>query len=349
MVRKHPVRWIGLDVGGANLKAAAPIRVSESIVEGRAEAMEFPLWKQPEKLGSALRRLICKLGGASHVAVTMTGELADCFETKREGVSYIAKACAEAAGDAQVAFYSVKGTFLPQSKAKSRWEELAASNWHALGVWQARKAASDEAGLIIDVGSTTTDILPFARRRLACRGWNDTDRLLAGELVYTGVERSPVAGIVSHLPLRGKFIPVMNELFATSLDAHLLLGHLPEDKSTTNTADGRPATKKYAHARLARMVGGDATTISREEAIEIARYIVDQQAERIAAALRQVCAKFTPREILHSGHGRPLVELALKKALPDAVYRHVATDDANLSRSLPAVAVAILAQEHFAS
>lgn len=347
MARNQKAKWIGLDVGGANLKAAAPIRFDETIAYGHAEAIEFPLWRQPEKLTNALRRLIRKLGGAENVAVTMTGELADCFQSKRDGVAYIAKACAAAAGASRVAFYSVRGKFLPHSKASSHWEELAASNWHALGTWQARKAEFDKPGLIIDIGSTTTDIIPFNKRKLAAKGRNDTERLLAGELVYTGVERSSIAGITAELPLRGALVPVMNELFATSLDAHLVLGNLSEDKSSTQTADGRPATRKYAHARIARMVGGDAKTVSSSDIIKIAKYIADRQSDQIAAALQKVTKGNPPYEILYSGHGRFLIEMAIEKALSGTPFRSSWEDDSKASRSLPAVAVAILAQEYF--
>lgn len=336
MATKKPAKWIGLDVGGANLKAAD--------ASGRAAAVDFPLWKQPEKLASALKKLIRDLGGAENIAVTMTGELADCFQTKREGVTFIAKACLEAAPKSKVVFYSVKGEFLTLTKAIAKWEKIAASNWHALASWSAAHAQSPGAGLVIDVGSTTTDIVPIRKKRVCCKGWNDTERLILGELVYTGIERSSIAGITPKLPLRGKLVPVMNELFATSLDAWLLLGDIVEDENNTNTADGRPATKGFAQARLARMVGGDLTMISSKESLEMAHYIAACQTELVAVALRKMSRRYHVQEIHFMGHGGFLAKRAQKLVQIGGTW-----ETEYFRRCAPSLAVAELARKHFQS
>src|SRR3978361_399199 len=72
---------LGLDIGGANLKAAT--------ADKRAVSVPFALWKQPDKLPVALAELVAKFPDATEMAVTMTGELCDCFETKRDGVHAI--------------------------------------------------------------------------------------------------------------------------------------------------------------------------------------------------------------------------------------------------------------------
>lgn len=333
MARKKAASWIGLDIGGANIKIAD--------TTGRAAALDFPLWKQPQKLAGALKKLLREFGDTKQIAVTMTGELADCFQTKREGVEFIAKACVESAPKSKVVFYAVDGEFHSITKAISKWEKVAASNWHALASWSAKNAQSGAAGLVIDVGSTTTDIIPFNQKRVCCRGWNDTDRLRHGELVYTGVERSSIAGISSKLPLRGIFVPVMNELFATSLDAWLLLGEISEDESNKNTADGRPATKAFAHARMARMVGGDFTTIGRKEALKMAHYVADCQVRLIATALRQMRRRYYIQEIHLTGHGGFLVERARKLVPIGGTW-----ETEYFRRCAPSVAIAELAQQH---
>ena len=75
---------LGLDIGGANLKAAT--------ADKRAVSVPFPLWKQPEKLPAALGELVAQFGEVHEFAVTMTGELCDCFETKQQGVTAIVNA-----------------------------------------------------------------------------------------------------------------------------------------------------------------------------------------------------------------------------------------------------------------
>ena len=66
---------LGLDIGGANTKAAS----SDGLF---AESVYLPLWKHAP-LDEVLGRF-AKLEPQA-VAVVITGELADCFSTKREG------------------------------------------------------------------------------------------------------------------------------------------------------------------------------------------------------------------------------------------------------------------------
>src|SRR5947209_17441931 len=81
---------LGLDVGGANLKAAS--------ADGFARSRPFALWKDPAGLTGALRDLLRDGPPHDALAVTMTGELCDCYETKRQGVLAILDAVAAVAG-----------------------------------------------------------------------------------------------------------------------------------------------------------------------------------------------------------------------------------------------------------
>ena len=78
--------FLGLDIGGANLKAAQ--------AGGPAWSIPFELWKRPADLAGALRELLATLPAYQRLAVTMTGELCDCFESKRQGVQFILGAVA---------------------------------------------------------------------------------------------------------------------------------------------------------------------------------------------------------------------------------------------------------------
>ena len=80
---------IGLDIGGANLKAAG--------VDGAAVSRPFAIWREPERLGQELSALLSQLPVADAVAVTMTAELADCFGTKDQGVRRILDAVTDVA------------------------------------------------------------------------------------------------------------------------------------------------------------------------------------------------------------------------------------------------------------
>jgi (4-(4-[2-(gamma-L-glutamylamino)ethyl]phenoxymethyl)furan-2-yl)methanamine synthase len=251
---------IGLDVGGANLKAAN--------TEGQARSQPFELWKNPAGLGDALRRLIEGWRWPEQFAVTMTGELCDCFETKREGVVAILDAVQRVAGDTPVRVWTNQGRFVDLPAAKADPLPCAAANWLALATFVGRYAPYG-AGLLFDIGSTTTDLVPLSSGRPVPRGRTDRERLKCRELVYTGVRRTPVCALLR----RG----VAAEVFATMLDAYLLLELMPQSADDHNTADGRPATREMAHARMARMLCDDAESVTVQETRDLAEKARDQQ------------------------------------------------------------------------
>ena len=251
---------LGLDIGGANLKAAP--------ADKRAVSVPFPLWKQPDKLPAALAELVAKFPDADELAVTMTGELCDCFETKRDGVSAIMKAVRFASAGRPIRVWSTDGVFLNSEEAKANHLKVAAANWHALATFAGRYALK-RPGLLIDVGSTTTDVIPLFDGKPVPQGTTDRERMRASELIYTGARRTPICALLGSM--------VAAEFFATAHDAYLLLGKVAESATDCDTADGRPATRAFAHARLARMVGGDAETVTLEDATSVAEEARDKQ------------------------------------------------------------------------
>ncbi len=248
--------WLALDIGGANLKAAH--------ASGAILSASFPLWREPEGLAHALTKLTGSLPPFDRLAVTMTGELCDCFATKADGVAHILSAIEAAFPGIPVSVWGTDGEFHPFLYARIRWGLIAASNWLALATVAARLVP--DAALLIDVGSTTADIIPLDGGEPIPKGRTDTDRLRHGELVYAGVRRTPVCALATMLPHRGVPTGLAAELFATTHDVYLTLGELPDDPGDTSTADGRPATRERARDRLARMVCADRETFADEDA-----------------------------------------------------------------------------------
>jgi hypothetical protein len=273
---------IGWDIGGANLKA--------SDGEGVSLSRPFPLWQSPEELAGAVRAMRAALPAGAAWAVTMTGELADCFDAKAEGVERILRSLAEAADGLPVHVWTTTGEFVSCAEACA-WPRLAAAaNWHALATWCGRMAPQG-AALLIDIGSTTTDLIPLLNGFPDPVGRTDLERLLSGELVYTGVRRTPVNTLAAEAPWRGGRCPLAAESFATMLDVYLLTGEIPPDPGDLNTADGRPATREHAVDRLARMVCCDREECTHEDAYAMARELAERQQQRMAAALERVVAR----------------------------------------------------------
>lgn len=333
------MNWLAIDIGGANIKLADGL--------GFALSSAFALWKHHKHLASELRTLIAEAPAADHLAVTMTGELADCFSTRREGVEYIVQAVREAADRRHTRVYLANGSLVTPQVAVSRWQLAAASNWHALARFAGRYVKKERA-LMIDIGSTTCDIVPLEQGVPAARGATDNERMLAGELVYTGVERSPICAVVPRVPYRNGSCPVAHELFATTRDAYLVLGQLAEDPRDGATADGRPATRKDAIARLARAVCMEHDDFNAADAQEMALAIANAQCELVAAGIRQVLSALAgpPSAIVMVGQGEFLIERACR--LVGLTARRVslaAEAGAAVSRCGPAHALAVLARE----
>jgi probable H4MPT-linked C1 transfer pathway protein len=199
--------------------------------------------------------------------------------------------------------WQTDGRFVEVGRAVN-WKKIAANNWHALATW-AGQLVPDGCALLIDIGSTTTDIIPLRDGLPGPRGFTDPQRLLSGELVYLGVRRTPLCGLALGVPIGEVTRPLVAELFATMLDIHLLLGSIAENVGDCDTANGRPATISAAHDRLARQFCCDRTEFSLQDAIAAARFLADVQRQRLNGALEKVLARLPgPCEaVIVSGSG----------------------------------------------
>jgi probable H4MPT-linked C1 transfer pathway protein len=333
------MNWLALDIGGANVKAA----------DGKsyAQAYSFAMWRDSSRLAQQIRTAISEAPPCDHLAVTMTGELADCFESKESGVRFILQAVADGSDNRHTRVYLVDGRLVSPQVALTLPHLAAAANWHALARFAARFAPQG-AALLIDIGSTTCDVVPLWNGRSAAKGTTDTQRLLAGELVYTGIERSPICAVVNAVPYRGQSCPVVQEVFATMRDAYLILDRISDDPAYVLTADGKPATRGFARARLARMIAADAAEFNHRDAVALAHAAAEAQAARLAAAIAHVAQSLpaAPETVILSGHGEFLAHDALARA--SVAGRIVALSQelgSAVSRSAPAHALAVLASE----
>jgi (4-(4-[2-(gamma-L-glutamylamino)ethyl]phenoxymethyl)furan-2-yl)methanamine synthase len=329
---------LGWDVGGAYVKAAV---VEAGAGERRVltASRPFEIWRDKNALPDVLRTLAAELPPPEAVAVTMTAELSDVFRTKREGVGFVLDAV-EAVSRAPVCVFTTAGEFVDGVTARGRPIDVAASNWVATAMLVGRFVPD---ALLVDIGSTTTDVVPVVGGRVAALGRTDPERLLASELVYTGALRTNVAAIVRRVPLRGGECPVASELFAVSGDVQVLLGSLGPEDYTCPTPDGRPPTAEFAAERLARVVCADGDMLGAEEIRAIATAIADAQIEEIAAAIDRV-ARRLPRPappVIATGLGGFLARRAAARVgLPVEDLADILAID--VGTVAPAVAVAWL-------
>ncbi len=335
---------IGWDIGGAHLKCA---RVEDGVVR---EARQTPctLWLGTEHLDSAFATLKPMTEGASLHAVTMTGELAEIFPSRAEGVAAIIAQFQKLCEAAPLYIYAGRAGFLQPRAAAARPEDVASANWHASAALAAQK---HREALFIDIGSTTSDIIPL-HGGVAARGYTDAERLVTGELVYTGVMRTSIMALARFAPFAGELQRVMAENFSTAADIYRLSGELRAEDDQYPASDGRGKSAPECRARLARMLGRDRATASDAAWDALARYFRERQIGLLYDAAAQVLSgialaedapvigagagNFLAREIAGRLH-RPYLEFGALFGAQSAAQRAA-------SLCAPAAAVALLAQ-----
>jgi probable H4MPT-linked C1 transfer pathway protein len=244
--------------------------------------------------------------------------------------------------------WSTDGVFLNSEEAKQNHMKVASANWHALATFAGRYVPQGYA-ILVDVGSTTTDVIPILDGVPVPGGETDSERMGTSELIYTGARRTPVCVLLRST--------VMAEVFATTLDAYLLLGKIAEAPDDRDTADGRPATRACAHARMARMVGGDSETVKLAKAIFLAEEVQNEQRRLINYGIDCAIGRIerlmrhrkwtTPLRFILAGSGEFLVRDILIQRQFDLNNVYSLTDEfgGTLSTCAPAYAVAVLATE----
>lgn len=274
---------IGWDVGGAHVKAAG------LDAQGRLQIEQepCPLWLGLDQLEAALDNLLARLQPAPgcHHAVTMTGELVDCFASRSEGVMALVEVmCRRCAPEQPQFFAGIEGFVKGSAVNSTHWHSIASANWLATGAWAA--ACIPEA-LLVDIGSTTTDVAIIHDGHLQTRGYTDHERMRYDELVYTGVVRTPLMAVSSHLPFAGESIPLMAEHFATTADVYRLTLELPETSDQAPTADGGEKNLIGSARRLARAIGSELESASLHHWQMTARFLRERQIIRIQQAMER--------------------------------------------------------------
>lgn len=292
---------IGWDIGGAHVKA---VQVDE---HGRALKIwhrMVPLWKGLDRFVETVRGIREEAGGHSlRHAVTMTGELADIFPTRTEGVCRIGDCLARVLSGDALSYFSASAEFTEDPMRRSHL--IGSMNWVASARLVARLVGQ---GLFVDVGSTTTDLIRIEGNRARVTGFSDAERLACRELLYTGVARTPLMSLAARVDVDGHPCNLMAEHFATTADVYNLLGQLPEGLYPFDTADGAGCSRFESARRIARMIGRDCEKQDDlDEWVRLAQTFADLQQERISENLQAHVSAGSIGTLVGAGTGRFLL------------------------------------------
>jgi hypothetical protein len=267
------MKVLTFDIGGANTK-----RLSADFDTGevKSEILYFPFWQKKEEFGAFLRYLV---EDCDRVGITMTAELCDVFSTKEEGARYIVEICEDVFEGPM--YLSLERKLLKADDVENHLE-LAAANWLASTYYLEKEFSQ---GLLLDCGSTTTDIIPFKRGGEYPR--SDLERLKSGQLLYTGILRTPVSAIVSEVLLDGEMVPISSEYFAITADIYNVLGLLDEEGYSCDTPDGMGKSRSESVQRISKLLCADFEEIREGAITDICEYVHDTQVERLASLLQR--------------------------------------------------------------
>jgi len=278
---------IGIDIGGANIKI---------VDDGGVHIHYCPLWK-----GGQVKEILSEYRG-NQAAVVMTGELADCFSNKWEGITSIVRIVKEIFPNAL--FYGTDARF-----HRRAMPQLAAANWLATADYLLPRHSGS---LLVDIGSTTTDIIPLNRVD-DLKGLTDIERLQRGFLVYNGLLRTNVATFVRTVIVNDHSTPLSSELFAITADIHLVLGQISISAYTCSTPDGMEGSREASLHRVARIVCSDIEEVGGERGvINIARQVGEQQKKLIRRSVAKIKKLSGVKRVLVCGIGAPIFTDCLK-------------------------------------
>ncbi len=344
----------GWDVGGAHLKVSLADLDGTVLDVGQ---WACPLWQGLDHLNRTIDLVFARWPSArdddAEHAVTMTGEMVDLFPSREDGVRILVAALNERLGPRLRVYGGAQGWIEPD-ECGAAWRSVASANWLATASLVATSLAS---AILVDIGSTTTDIVPIEGGRVAARAADDAGRLATGELVYLGVVRTPLCGLAQRIAFGGAQVNVMNEWFATTADVYRLTGELDPDCDLQPSADHGPKTEAASRVRLARMIGRDAVDASdagwravahewralqlRETALNLARVEAAHPSLAHAPIVGAGCGRFLARALARE-EGRGYIDFATLAGASARLADWAAT-------CAPSVAVALLATQERAA
>lgn len=345
---------LGLDIGGANTKAGLVQFINDKMVNSFSYIEFFPFWERNIndiiKMFKRIKKTVIakikfEIKEIEYILITITAELSDAFQTKKEGIITILDALGQVFDKERMFFINNEGIYLKFFQVIQNPISIAAANWVSTSLFLGNFLSK---AILIDAGSTTVDIIPILDSKPVAQGGTDVERLINHELIYTGGLRATIPSITHFVPYKGKSIRIAFEKFALIADVHRILNNITEEAYNIDTADNRSKSLEDCYARLSRIICMDTDTISNEELNEIAKFIYEKQLELIKSELNMFLNSLFKR-LPQFKEATPFVitglssEFLIKKVLEELNYTNIKyyEDITNISEKVGSSAFAV--------
>ena len=265
--------YIGWDIGGANTKICV-FDSNFNII--RVECININIWSNFIELNNLFNK-ISKDYSLDIISnyITITAESCDNFSDRKNGILSILKNCNSFILGHKL-FYTNQDRYIDFDSAKNNPEILYSTNWILTSKFVNK---SDNIHLIIDIGSTTTDLI--YKNIDVEENINDHLRLINNTLLYAGVIRTPISMLLNKVSYFSKSIPLVNEVFSTTGDVFNLTNDINFEKLDYLGADNLEYSKENSFKRLARSIGLDYQKEMQSEIIKISHMIKKELANII--------------------------------------------------------------------
>jgi hypothetical protein len=210
--------------------------------------------------------------------------------------------------------------------------KFSASNWVASVLFLKNEF---KEFIFVDMGSTTTDIIPVKGDVLADK--TDFGRLRRGELYYAGLLRTPPHYILPEYD----GVPISPEYFAVMGDVMVLTGEISEENYTVDTPDGRGKSREDCLRRVARLFCADEEEVGEEFLKDFAYACRNRFVEILRGLILRKVKEYGIGMVIGCGVGEVLIERAVDE-LEGVEYVSLRGRYGRASDYFPAFAVANL-------
>ena len=296
------VKFLGIDIGGAHIKL---IGLNKKRSVCFANYRKCYVWKGLDSLKKEFeyinnlnfdKKIIC--------GITMTAELCDIFKSKKIGASQISNLCKILKYN--FLFYSKQKNIFTKD-VKGNYKNIISMNWHAVARYFMRYYKNL---IIIDFGSTTTDFICIKDGIISNVGVDDLSRLSEGELIYTGVVRTPLFGIQNKINYKNKVYHIIPELFSSTSDIYRVNNFINKNFDVDDEADHQGKSLTKSLIRISRSFAIDYNKKNNSLLLDLSKILIKRQIKTIEENIKILKEKKNYKKnvsIFFSGIGRSIL------------------------------------------